>query len=450
MGDAESHHCIDVNAILQQFNDWTVLFEVRLGYSVLYFLILIIGLVGNGLLITSILMRKKLSVANIFLINLAVSDLLLCITAVPITPVLAFMKRWIFGIIMCKLVPTCQAFSVLISSWSLCYIAIDRYRSIVTPLREPWSDRHARWLLMFTWVVAFLASYPLYYSQNLKTMVIENVTLCGDFCGEFNWQSDEISKLTYTTSLLIIQLIIPAIIMSFCYLMILQKVQTDWLVDEGSMLTAAQQAQTAVRKRRVMYVLILMVIVFMACWFPLSAVNLFRDLGMRFEFCQTVYKVLMMDQMYFKLLNVHVIAMTSIVWNPVLYFWMSKRHRRALKDDMTWLTNARRHTNVGVLSRFTPSPSVSVVYRRTLERHLGVNHFRRGTLADPTCTSRERSLPRELQSNCFLLVPLMPLCQSVTRKNSHLAINRDGIVIPQANGSSRRPSSVNTNSTRDW
>ncbi|CCU83369.1 G_PROTEIN_RECEP_F1_2 domain-containing protein [Caenorhabditis elegans] len=44
----------------------------------------------------------------------------------------------------------------------------------------------------------------------------------------------------------------------------------------------------------------------------------------------------------------------------------------------------------------------------------------------------------------------MPLCQSVTRKNSHLAINRDGIVIPQANGSSRRPSSVNTNSTRDW
>ncbi|ULT91193.1 hypothetical protein L3Y34_009060 [Caenorhabditis briggsae] len=360
------------------------------------------------------------------------------------------MKRWMFGIFMCKLVPACQAFSVLISSWSLCYIAIDRYRSIVTPLREPWSDRHARWLLIFTWVVAFLASYPLYYSQNLKTMVIENVTLCGDFCGEFNWQSDELSKLIYTTSLLIIQLIIPAIIMSFCYWKILQKVRTDWLVDEGSMLTAAQQAQTAVRKRRVMYVLILMVIVFMACWFPLSVVNLFRDLGMRFGIFQSAYKILVMDQMYFKLLNVHVIAMTSIVWNPVLYFWMSKRHRRALKDDMTWLTNARRHTNVGVLSRFTPSPSVSVVYRRTLERHLGVNHFRRGTLADPTCTSRERSLPRELQSNCFLLVPLMPLCQSVTRKNSHLAINRDGIVIPQANGSSRRPSSVNTNSTRDW
>lgn len=45
------------------------------------------------------------------------------------------------------------------------------------------------------------------------------------------------------------------------------------------MLTVAQQAQTAVRKRRVMYVLILMVVVFMASWLPLTIVNIFRDFG---------------------------------------------------------------------------------------------------------------------------------------------------------------------------
>ena len=57
-----------------------------------------------------------------------------------------------------------------------------------------------------------------------------------------------------------------------------------------------------------------MVVVFMASWFPLSAVNLIKDLGIP----------LIMKQMYFKLLNAHVIAMTSILWNPLLYFWMSK------------------------------------------------------------------------------------------------------------------------------
>ncbi|VDL67048.1 unnamed protein product [Nippostrongylus brasiliensis] len=91
-------------------------------------------------------------------------------------------------------------------------------------------------------------------------------------------------------------------------------VRADWIVEEGSMLTAAQQAQTAVRKRRVMYVLILMVVVFMTSWFPLSAVNLIKDLEIP----------LVLEQMYFKLMNAHAIAMTSVVWNPLLYFWMSK------------------------------------------------------------------------------------------------------------------------------
>ncbi|CAI5452090.1 unnamed protein product [Caenorhabditis angaria] len=443
----QTEHCVDVNVILHKFGDYTTYWETIIAYTSFYGFIFIGGIIGNGLLIASILVRKKLSVANIFLINLAVSDLLLCITAVPITPVLAFMKRWIFGLFMCKMVPACQAFSVLISSWSLCFIAIDRYRSIVTPLKDPWSTKHAKMFLMITWGVAFLASYPLSTSQNLRSLKAHvNVTLCEVFCGEFDWQSDQYSKLVYTTSLFLIQLIVPSCIMSFCYWKILQKVRTDWLVDEGSMLTAAQQAQTAVRKRRVMYVLILMVIVFMTCWTPISVVNLAKDYGTHSKFFNWLQQKFISRQMYFKMLNIHFLAMTSIVSNPVLYFWMSKRHRRALKDDMTWLTNVRRHTNVGVLSRFTPSPSVSVVYRRTLERHLGVNNFRRGTLADPTCTSRERHIPRELQSNCFLLVPLMPLCQSVTRKNSHLAINRDGFGLPP----SRRPSSVNTTSTKDW
>ena len=36
-------------------------------------------------------------------------------------------------------------------------------------------------------------------------------------------------------------------------------------------------------------------------------------------------------------------------------------------------------------------------------------YFRRGTLADPTTLGREKVL-QEMHANCFLLVPLMPLC----------------------------------------
>jgi hypothetical protein len=51
-------------------------------------------------------------------------------------------------------------------------------------------------------------------------------------------------------------------------------------------------------------------------WMPLSVVNILRDMGVGF-----------LDvQMYFKLLNVHALAMTTICTNPLLYFWMSKVH----------------------------------------------------------------------------------------------------------------------------
>uniref|UniRef100_A0A914QJS2 G-protein coupled receptors family 1 profile domain-containing protein n=1 Tax=Panagrolaimus davidi TaxID=227884 RepID=A0A914QJS2_9BILA len=160
--------------------------------------------------------------------------------------------------------------------------------------------------------------------------------------------------------------------MAFCYWKILQKVRQDWIINTGSALTEAQQAQTSDRKRRVMYMLILMVAMFMGSWMPLTIVNILRDIRPKY----------LEKQMYFKLLNVHAIAMTSIVSNPMLYFWMSKRHRRALKDDMFWLTNVRRQHQMGLLDKFTPNPSMGILYRKSLERHLlqrNLTPFRFGT-----------------------------------------------------------------------
>lgn len=57
------------------------------------------------------------------------------------------------------------------------------------------------------------------------------------------------------------------------------QVRSDWIVTEGSMLTEAQQAQASVRKKRVMYMLIVMVAAFMGSWLPLMISNLLRDFG---------------------------------------------------------------------------------------------------------------------------------------------------------------------------
>ncbi|KAM3717442.1 Neuropeptide receptor [Dirofilaria immitis] len=392
--------CVDVNDIMSAFGDWTLRLDVKLFYSALYATIFVIGLIGNGLLIGSLVKRKRISVPNIFLINLAISDLLLCITALPITPVLAFVKRWLFGSLLCKLVPLCQGISVLISSYCLCFIAVDRYRSIVMPTREPWTTYHAYSLMAISWLTSATVSSPLFVTQRLQPLALENTTLCGYFCGEYNWPEDNRVKLFYGSMLLVCQYLIPATIMTFCYWKILQKVRADWIVAQHSMLTVAQQAQTAVRKRRVMYVLILMVVVFMASWLPLTIVNIFRDFGI---------EAFLDIQMYFKLLNVHAIAMTSIVWNPLLYFWMSKRHRKAFKEDMIGTgNNYRRNNELRLVKRVcmsrSPRPG-NLLYDQN------DTNYRRSTLTDPTCITAETAFAH-MHASCFLLVPLLPLYQA--------------------------------------
>uniref|UniRef100_A0AAF5RXT5 G-protein coupled receptors family 1 profile domain-containing protein n=1 Tax=Wuchereria bancrofti TaxID=6293 RepID=A0AAF5RXT5_WUCBA len=67
--------CVDVNDIMSAFGDWTLRLDVKVFYSALYATIFVVGLIGNGLLIGSLVKRKRISVPNIFLINLAISDL---------------------------------------------------------------------------------------------------------------------------------------------------------------------------------------------------------------------------------------------------------------------------------------------------------------------------------------------------------------------------------------
>jgi hypothetical protein len=240
--------CVDVNEIMAMFGDWTLRLDVQvrqaqtvrnptkipmnrpsfqLTYSSIYALIFIVGIIGNGLLIGTI--RKRMTVANVFLLNLAISDLLLCITALPITPVLAFVKRWVFGNWMCKLVPLCQGISVLISSYCLCLIAVDRYRSIVTPMKVPWTVAEATALMAVCWLGAVGFSSPLFMTQRLSAISLGNTTLCGHFCGEYDWPTANgvRAKLLYGSALLIIQYLIPVSIMTFCYTRILQVTDTD-------------------------------------------------------------------------------------------------------------------------------------------------------------------------------------------------------------------------------
>lgn len=75
----------------------------------LYSVIFLLAVVGNFLVILTLVHNKRMrTVTNLFLLNLAISDLLLGIFCMPFTLVGMLLRDFIFGEWMCKLLPYLQ------------------------------------------------------------------------------------------------------------------------------------------------------------------------------------------------------------------------------------------------------------------------------------------------------------------------------------------------------
>ncbi|TDG38349.1 hypothetical protein AWZ03_015229, partial [Drosophila navojoa] len=69
-----------------------------------YSLILLCAIVGNLLVISTLMQNRRMrTITNLFLLNLAISDMLLGVLCMPVTLVGTLLRNFIFGEFLCKL-----------------------------------------------------------------------------------------------------------------------------------------------------------------------------------------------------------------------------------------------------------------------------------------------------------------------------------------------------------
>lgn len=72
-------------------------------------IIFLLAVIGNFLVILTLIQSRRMrTITNLFLLNLAVSDLLLGIFCMPFTLIGKILRDFIFGEIMCRLLPYLQ------------------------------------------------------------------------------------------------------------------------------------------------------------------------------------------------------------------------------------------------------------------------------------------------------------------------------------------------------
>lgn len=100
----------------------------QIALITVYSLAALLALVGNILvLLVYATRRKHAGELAIYLVNLAVADLLMAIFCIPFTFTRAMLNRWIFGTVMCPTALFMQNFSVCVSIYTMVAIGTDRW-----------------------------------------------------------------------------------------------------------------------------------------------------------------------------------------------------------------------------------------------------------------------------------------------------------------------------------
>ncbi|NWH80231.1 CCR2 protein, partial [Piaya cayana] len=184
----------------------------------LYSLVVIFGLIGNMLVVLILVKYKRLkSMTDIYLLNLAISDLLF-VFSLPFWAYYAA-HDWIFGDTLCKILSGVYLLGFYSGIFFIILLTLDRYLAIVHAVFALKARTVTYGILTstVTWVIAMFASVPgIVFHKTQKEST--HYTCSPHFPSDsaINW------KQSYTLKMNILGLIVPMLIMIFSYSQILK------------------------------------------------------------------------------------------------------------------------------------------------------------------------------------------------------------------------------------
>ncbi|XP_047207055.1 melanopsin-A isoform X2 [Girardinichthys multiradiatus] len=284
----------------------------------------ITGVVGNFLVIYAFSRSRSLRTpANMFIINLAITDLLMCITQSPIFFTTSMHKRWIFGEKGCELYAFCGALFGICSMITLMVIAIDRYFVITHPLTSigVLTRKRALLILMLVWVYSMGWSLPPFFGWS--AYVPEGLlTSC-----TWDYMTFTPSVRAYTMLLFIFVFFLPLFIIIYCYVFIYRAIRTtNRAVGKISGSTHSHSSTRDTVKSfhrlqnewKMAKIALIVILLYVISWSPYSSVALTAFAGyadMLTPYMNSVPAV---------------IAKASAIHNPIIYAITHPKYRIAL------------------------------------------------------------------------------------------------------------------------
>ncbi|CAL4097184.1 unnamed protein product, partial [Meganyctiphanes norvegica] len=294
---------------------------------VLYSVLILVGSIGNSLVIAAVARKPSMRTArNVFIVNLAVADLLVCMVNKPLTLMEILTQYWPLGDtpFLCGLFGTLQATCIFVSTISITAIALDRYHVIVYPTEKSLQKVGVLLTLLGIWSLSLLLALPNYIVRNLD---VHNIDLPGlkkvCFCVE-DWPVEH-GRAYYSIFCIVVQYFVPILTVSVAYTRIANKLKYRMNSTNRSYVRSKKETS---RMRRTNTLLMAIALIFCLSWLPLNLFNVIADL----------YHPISNDESVLIAYAIcHMIAMTSACSNPLLYGWLNENFLKEFMEIFTWL-----------------------------------------------------------------------------------------------------------------
>ncbi|XP_047444467.1 vertebrate ancient opsin-like [Mugil cephalus] len=264
------------------------------------------GLMNNLTVIVLFCRYKMLrSPINLLLINISISDLLVCVLGTPFSFAASTQGRWLIGERGCVWYGFANSLFGIVSLISLAVLSYERYSTMMTPT-EADSSNYCKISLgiILSWVYSLIWTMPPLFGWSHYGPEGPGTTCSVD------WKAKTANNISYIICLFVFCLIVPFLVIVFCYGKLLYAIR------QVSGINASMSRR---REQRVLFMVVVMVICYLLCWLPYGIMALlatFGPPGLVSPEASIIPSVL---------------AKTSTVVNPVIYVFMNKQFYRCFQ-----------------------------------------------------------------------------------------------------------------------
>ncbi|XP_059130536.1 melanopsin [Peromyscus eremicus] len=282
------------------------------------------GMLGNLTVIYTFCRNRGLRTpANMFIINLAVSDFLMSFTQAPVFFASSLYKKWLFGETGCEFYAFCGAVFGITSMITLTAIALDRYLVITRPLATigMGSKRRTALVLLGVWLYALAWSLPPFFGWS--AYVPEGLlTSCS-----WDYMTFTPRVRAYTMLLFCFVFFLPLLIIICCYVFIFRAIRETGRACEGCSESPQRHRQwrRLQSEWKMAKVALIVILLFVLSWAPYSTVALVAFAG--YSHVLTPYMSSVPA----------VIAKASAIHNPIIYAITHPKYRAAIAQHLPCL-----------------------------------------------------------------------------------------------------------------